>query len=136
MELSKHNLSQVAEAGYEFEVCDPDTGEGLGGFITVRGSRSKTVEQYNRKIANEQIKAENAEKARGKQKVRLVEDLIEDLNEMAFVRVIGWRNIELHGEVLAFNKENAIRVFQDYDWIRAQVMEASNDSEKFRSGNS
>lgn len=135
MELTKHNLSLAAEAGYEFEVSDPDTGEGLGGFITVRGARSKVVEQYNRKIANEQIRQENAQKAKGKEKVRLVEELIEDLNEMAAVRVIGWRNITKEGVELPFTKENAISVFQDYDWIRAQVMEASNDSEKFRSAN-
>lgn len=135
MELTKHNLSLAAEAGYEFEVCDPDTGEGLGGFITVRGARSKVVEQYNRKVANEQIRQENAQKAKGKEKIRLVEELIEDLNEMAAVRVIGWRNITKEGVDLPFTKENAIAIFQDYDWIRAQVMEASNDSEKFRSAN-
>jgi hypothetical protein len=135
MELSKYDLSALAESGYEFEVTHPDTGDGLGGFITVRGTRSKIVEQYNRKIANEQIRAENAQKVKGKEKVRTVEELIDDLNKMAAIRVISWRNITDQGVELEFSREKAVELFEKYDWIRTQVMEASNESEKFRSGN-
>lgn len=135
MDISKYNLAQAAENGFEFEVTHPDTGEGLDGFITVRGERSKVVVEYQRKQINQQLKAEaiNAKRGNKDTKVRLVEDYIEDLNEAAAMRVISWRNIKKDGVDLPFSVEKAAELFEEYEWIRDQVMEVSKASENFPS---
>jgi len=134
--LSRNNLVQSAEEGYEFEILHPDTQEPLGGFIKVRGSRSKTVQAFSRKKINEQLRAEQAQKAKGKTQVQTYEDMEETLIERAVLSVISWRNIEdtVDGKEVSipFSKEAATQLFTDQPWLRDQVLEASNDSEKFR----
>lgn len=135
MDISKYNLAQAAENGFEFEITHPDTGEGLDGFITVRGERSKAVVAYQRKQANQQLKADaiNARKGNKDAKVKLVEDYIEDLNEAAAMRVISWRNIKKDGVDIPFSVDAAISLFEDYEWVRSQVLEVSNEAENFPS---
>ncbi len=48
LDLAKTNLADAADAGYEFEVKLPGTGDPTGAFITVRGEMSKTVKAYAR----------------------------------------------------------------------------------------
>lgn len=133
MDISKYNLTQAAENGFEFEITHPDTGEGLDGFITVRGERAKAVVAYQRKQLNQQIKEEaiTARKGNKDAKVKLVEDYLENANESAAMRVISWRKIQKDGVDIPFSVEAAITLFEEYDWIRTQVLEVSNASENF-----
>lgn len=133
MDISKYNLAKAAEKGFEFEITHPDTGEGLDGFITVRGERSKEVVAYQRKQINQQLKEEAlaARKGNKEAKVKLVEDYLETTNESAAMRVISWRKIQKDGVDIPFSVEAAITLFEEYDWIRAQVLEVSNASENF-----
>lgn len=134
--LNKNDLVQQAEDGYEFELTHPDTNEGLGGFITVRGARSKTIENFNRKKMNEYLREEQAQKAKGKQQHKTYEDLEETLVARAVLSVISWRefNETVDGKEvpIPFSKERATELFTAQPWMRDQVLEASNDSEKFR----
>lgn len=131
MELNSLNLSQDAEAGYVLELTHPATGERLGGFITVRGDESKTVQNYNRKRFVEMQKREK--RNRGKDVDYSLEEIEDIAIESAIVRVIGWKNIKKNGEELVFTKENAEMLFREYPWTRKQVMEAAEDLLNFRS---
>ena len=135
MDVSKYNLTQAAENGYEFEVVHPDTQEGLDGYITVRGERSKVVVAYQRKMMNQQLKADAVQARKGNKdaKVKLVEDYIDDSIDSATIRIIGWRNIKKEGVDIPFSVEAAVTLFEEYDWIRSQVLEVSNASENFPS---
>lgn len=135
--ISAYDLPKIAEEGFEFEVTHPDTGEGLGGFIKVRGSRSKTLQAFSRKKINEQLRQEQAQKAKGgKVPVQTYEDLEETLVERAVLSIISWREITetVDGvEVqMPFTKERATQLLTDQPWLRDQVLEFSNSSERFR----
>lgn len=133
LDLAKTNLSEAADAGYEFEIKLPGSGEGTGAFITVRGEMSKTVKAYARQKFREfQLKEQQA-KRRGKANEDLTLEEAEDLAiETAIVRVIGWRGITENGKEVAFSKENADRIFREHSWIREQVMEESGQLLNFR----
>ena len=136
--LSSNNMVQQAEEGVEFEITHPDTGEGLGGFVTVRGARSKTLQAFSRKKINEQLRQEQAQKAKGgKVPVQTYEDLEETVVERAVLSVISWREITetVDGvEVqIPFTKERATQLFTEQPWLRDQVLEVSNTSERFSS---
>jgi hypothetical protein len=133
LDLTKTNLADAADAGYEFEIKLPGTGEGTGAFITVRGEMSKTVKAYARQKFREFQLREQQAKRRGK----TVDDLtLEEAEEMAVesavVRVISWRGITENTKEVPFTKENAERIFTEHSWIREQVMEESNQILNFR----
>lgn len=133
-DLAKHNYTEIAEAGYEFELKLPGTGEGTGVFITVRGDQSKTVKAFGRKKYSEFKLREQQAKRRGKEADDMTLEEAEELSiESAIVRVIGWKNITENGKEVTCTKENAERIFKEYSWIKDQVMEESGQLLNFRS---
>lgn len=133
-DLAKHNYTEIAEAGYEFELKLPGTGEGTGVFITVRGDQSKTVKAFGRKKYSEFKLREQQAKRRGKEVEDMTLEEAEELSvESAIVRVIGWKNITENGKEVPFTKENAERIFKEYSWIKDQVMEEAGQLLNFRS---
>lgn len=133
-DLAKHNYTEIAEAGYEFELKLPGTGEGTGVFITVRGDQSKTVKAFGRKKYSEFKLREQQAKRRGKDVDDMTLEEAEELSvESAIVRVIGWKNITENGKEVPFTKENAERIFKEYSWIKDQVMEEAGQLLNFRS---
>jgi hypothetical protein len=132
-DLSKNNYAEAAEVGYEFELKFPDTGEGTGAFITVRGEQSKTLKVYGRKKITEYQSKEAQAKRRGKEVEPPTFDELEDLAiESAIVRTISWRGIDENGVAVPFNEENAKRIYKEHAWIRTQVMEESAQILNFR----
>lgn len=132
-DLVKNNLSTIAEAGYEFEVTLPGSGEGTGAFVTVRGSESKTVKAYQRKKFAEYQMKQKAARKRGRDEDDLSLEEAEELAvEAAVGRIIQWKGFEESGKEVLFSQENATRILTEHSWIREQVMEASNDLLNFQ----
>ena len=132
-DLAKHNYTEIAEVGYEFELKLPGTGEATGVFITVRGDQSKTVKAFARKKYAEFKLREQQAKRRGKEADDMTLEEAEELSiESAVVRVIGWKNLTENGKDLPFTKENAERVFKDFSWVKEAVMEESGQLLNFR----
>jgi len=133
LDLAKTNLADAADAGYEFEIKLPGSGDPTGAFITVRGEMSKVVKNYSRQKFREfQLKEQQA-KRRGKESQEMTLEEAEDLAiETALVRVIDWRGITENGKDVPFTKENAERIFREHSWIREQVMEESGQLLNFR----
>lgn len=133
LDLVKTNLSEAADAGYEFEVTLPGTGDPTGAFITVRGEMSKTVKSYGRQKFREFQLREQQAKRKGKTVDDISLEEAEELSiENAIVRVISWRGITESGKEVPFTKENAERIFREHSWIKDQVMEESGQLLNFR----
>ena len=132
LDLAITNIAAQAESGYEFELLHPATGECTGGFLTVRGEKSKIVQQHARKIVTEMQKREKVAKGKGKDVDLSIEEM-EDLSvDRAVVRIISWRGISENGEDIPFTKENAARILKEHSWIREAVFENSDDLLNFR----
>lgn len=133
LDLAVTDFARQAESGYEFELIHPATGEGLGGFIKVRGDKSKVVQSYARKRITEMQKREKVQRGKNKETDLTIEELEDMAVQSAIVRVISWRNIAKDGVEVPFTKENAEEIFRDHPWIREAVMEAADDLTNFRS---
>lgn len=134
LDLTKTNLSQAAETGYEFELRIPGTQEATGAFVTVRGDQSPTVKTYGKRKYQEFKMKEQAAKRRGKEPEDLTLDEAEELAvESAIVRIISWKGIAEAGKDVPFTKENAERILKEHSWIREQIMEESSQLLNFRS---
>jgi hypothetical protein len=133
-DLAKHNYTEIAEAGYKFELKLPGTGEATGVFITVRGDQSKTVKAFGRKKYAEFKLREQQAKRRGKEAEDMSLEEAEELSiESAVIRVLDWSGISENGKDVPFTKENAERIFKDFSWIKDQVMEEASQLLNFRS---
>lgn len=127
-DLKNHNYTEIAEAGYEFELKLPGTGEGTGAFITVRGDQSRTVKAFGRKKYSEFKLREQQAKRRGKDVEDMTLEEAEELSvESAVVRIIGWKNITEAGKEVPFTKENAERILKEYPFIKDQILEEAGN---------
>lgn len=127
-DLKNHNYTEIAEAGYEFELKLPGTGEGTGALITVRGDQSRTVKAFGRKKYSEFKLREQQAKRRGKDVDDMTLEEAEELSvESAVVRIISWKNITEAGKEVTFTKENAERILKEYPFIKDQILEEAGN---------
>lgn len=133
LDLKEKNLSEAAEAGYEFELLYPGSGEKTGAFVTVRGAQSPKVKAYSRKKFNEYQVKNRQDRRKGKDPEEMSLDEAEDLAiESAIVRIIGWRGVGEDKKEVLFTKENAERILREHSWIREQVQEESDQLLNFQ----
>lgn len=131
-DLSKNNLSQKAEQGYKFELELPDVGTRTGAYLTIRGDKSPTVQNYMRKLYNERQMKEKALRARGREPDAMTVEELEDMAiEGALVRLIDWEGIEEEGKELKFSEANARRVLKEHAWIREAILTESETVTNF-----
>ncbi len=132
LDIQKNDFNKSSEAGFEFEIKLP-TGEATGAFIKVRGVQSPTVKAFSRRKYSEMESQRQMARRRGKDMPEMTLEEAEDaVVEAAVVRVISWKGLTNGGQPLEFSKEAATNLFREHDWIRAQVMEASDDILNFR----
>lgn len=131
-DLSKNNVSAANEAGFEFELRMPGTGDATGAFIKVRGDQSPAVKNHGRRLFTEYQMKQTAAKRRGKEYELDLDEAEESGIQSAIVRIISWKNIANHGKEVPFNKENAELILKEHSWIKEQVMEESSQALNFR----
>lgn len=134
MDLSKFNMSVMAERGADLELEHPATGETLMQddgetpvTITLLGQDSKAWRNKNREYQQKRIAA--LAKRRKKTIDYTVSD--EDACEMLAECTIGWAGIEEEGETLEFSKDAAFDLYMKYPWIREQCDEFIGDRANF-----
>lgn len=115
------------ETTFEYEVTDPETGEGTGLFLDLRSTSSAEVKAVSRKHidfisaqqrANKTVKVDVLER-------QVVEKLV--------AAVAGWRwegDANFNGEKLEYTPEN-VRKVVEVDWIFDQVNKQVGDIENF-----
>lgn len=130
-DLKKQNPADIAEVGYEFEVVTP-AGEKTGIKIKVRGEQSPTVRNHGRKVYQEMKMKEQQAKRKGREYELDLDEAEEMSVEAAVVRTISWDGVVEDGKAVKFSKEEAKRVFTEYEWIRTQVLEQSNNIFNFQ----
>lgn len=136
MDLSKLNSVAACNAGFELELFHPGTKEGLGVFVTVLGQDS---DEYRKVFQVQQRKRLDRAMRGGGIRIKSVaspESLEQDANELLAACTKSWRTGEeqhllIGGEKLECSRDNAMRVYRDYPWIKEQVDDAVNDRANF-----
>jgi hypothetical protein len=132
LDLKVKNLSEISEAGHEFELTYPGSGERTGAFIKVRGSESKVARAYARKKYTEYKQREVMAKRKGRDEEMSLEDAEDMAIESCITRVISWRGLGEEKVEIPFTKENAERVLREHSWIRTQIMDESDQLLNFQ----
>lgn len=134
LNLKKSNLATKGEAGYRFELIVPGTVASTGAFIKVRGAESKIAKEQARKKFKEYQLQVAMDKKRGKVTTPELEDMEDELLELAVSRIISWEGIcEDEGSPeLEFTPENAQTVLSENTWIRDEILKESNEVSNFQ----
>lgn len=112
---------------------DPETGSyEKASVIFLLGSEAPA---YRREVATRANIRQRSQRARGKNYVPTEDDILEaadkiEQDEAYHLAAIttGWSNIELDGEPLEFTRENAVKLYQRFSWIKQQASAFSEDS--------
>ena len=132
LDLAVKNLAEQSEAGYEFELLFPGSGDKTGAFVTVRGAQSKTSRACARKKYTEFRQKEQMARRKGREEEMSLDDAEDMAIETAIVRIIKWRGIAEAGVDVPFTKENAERILREHSWIREAVVEESDQLLNFQ----
>lgn len=123
MDLSRFNVSKMAEKGANLELLDPEDEPLFYGedkkpvTIKLLGTDSKTWRNLNRDRSREL--SFKMQKKRNKQIDFTMSD--EDTCEMLAACTLGWEGIDEKDKPIEFSKEAAYEMYMDHLWIREQV---------------
>ena len=132
VDFNKLDLAVIGEEGYNVQVVDPYGEDMEGVTIRVRSEHSKTVSAFTTKRFNEYQKQQRVARGKNKEYEPDIEELRDQAAENAAIRVIGWTGIALGEDELPCNFENATALLRKHEWLRNQVIEASNELTNFR----
>lgn len=132
LDLSKNDPAKISEAGFEFNVVMPD-GTETEATVKVRGKNSKKSVAFERKMYTEYAARQEANVRRGKKEETLkIEELEERESQRAANRVISWKGLGKDGVEIPFSESAAFDLMLEYPFLRAQVMEESDNLQNFR----
>lgn len=123
MDLSKYNVSKMAEKGADLELLDPEEEPLFYGkdkkpvTIKLLGTDSKTWRNMNRDRSRA-LSLQMQKKGRKKIDFTMSD---EDACEMLATCTIGWEGIEDGDKPIEFSVEAACQMYMDHLWIREQV---------------
>ena len=131
--ITEMNFAQIAEEGFEFELKNPLTGDGLEVYITVRGKLSPKMKKYNKSVFNKLQAKEIQNKKRGKDDRLDLEEAEQMQREAALARIISWKGIEKDGKELGNTEAEFKEILTNPDnsWIVEQIIEESDNSANF-----
>ena len=138
MDLSKLDTVKQASEGFELQLQDPGTNKNLGIFITVLGHDS---EEYT-KLQSKQNKRRTARMfSAGRFKPGAIsdEEIKQDTIELLAECTKAWRDegeklpesIKVGVAVMECTRENAIKLYTEYPWVKEQVDAAVVDRANF-----
>lgn len=133
MDLSKFNVSKMAEVGAELELEHPSTGEPLiqenGEPVTIRliGTDSKAWRNKNRDFQRARI----AKMARGRSKKIDYTVSDDEACEMLAICTMGWAGMKQDENEIEFSEEAAFNLYMEHNWIREQADTFINDRANF-----
>ena len=136
---SGFDLQAAAEKGAWLQLLHPVSGEELGvdagkpTRILIKGADSMSYEEAAARTVAMRSKTTNP-----KRKVT-TKGLLDASNKLAKAQseelaavTMGWEGIEWDGEVFEFSQENAEKLYNEYRWIRDQVMEFFGDRTNYQ----
>lgn len=131
VDFSKLDTIKASNEGIEVRLFHPATREDLDTFIRVLGRDS---DAYKAKL-HEQQQA-RAKKAQRGSLFQMTNPPTPDEIEQAAIGLlaavtVSWSGVEISGEVLPFNYENAKRFYSEYPWVREQIDSEVHDRRNF-----
>ena len=123
MELTQFDVVSPANEGVWMNLEHPVTGEPLEVKIKLAGVDSDYYKKELRRQQNKRFK-------KGFRKMN-AEELESETIGLLVACTLDWEGVELEGQALECNPENARKIYKRFPWIKEQVDNFINDRANF-----
>ena len=135
LDLGSFETRTVSNAGVDYAIINPRTGEPSATVFTLLGKDSDEYLEYRDAVDREMqskliLAVANTAKNATEAKADTASDLDMIIDELV-VLTKGWRNVRWNGEELTFSKENARKIYRENAIVRAQVKRFTEDRSNF-----
>ena len=130
VDLDKLDTVRGGDEGYLLELRSPDETP-LPGRMRVRSFDSRTYTELRDEQQRRRLRAA------GGGKRPTVEQLEQEALELTAVLIMGWDiQFKVKGEPFAYSAANALKLVQNFPWVREQVERAAAQRANFLPGSS
>jgi hypothetical protein len=141
-DLGSLDTKKACDAGAVLELRHPDTGKGLGIFITLAGVDSEAYVKASNRIAarraNLNMTPARMKKVRAGRPVDVTEEDIgaqqDDGIQLLAAVTLSWEGVLVDGNEVACGQEQAVSLYSRFPWIRQQVDEWVSERANFLAG--
>ena len=126
-DFATRDVAAKAEVGAELEVLDPITSEPVGAYITLAGADS-TI--HRKAAANVSKRRFNSQKG-FRSKSFDVEKMEAESIEILAACTLSWKGVTLEGAALPCSRDNAIKMYTRFPWLREQVEAFISDRSEY-----
>ena len=122
-DFASRDVAAKAEEGAELEVLDPITNEPVGVYITLAGADSAIHRTATATIAKRRLSNPKGFRNRALDPEKFEAEGIEVLAACT----LGWRGVIVEGAPLPCGRDNAVRLYTRFPWLREQVDQFVSD---------
>lgn len=122
-DFATRDVAAKAEEGAELEVLDPVTSEAVGVYITLAGADSVVHRKAVANISKRRFNNQKGFRNKGFDPERMEAESIEILAACT----LGWKGVTLEGVPLPCSRDNAIKMYTRFPWLREQVEQFIGD---------
>lgn len=122
-DFATRDVAAKAEEGAELEVLDPVTNEPVGVYITLAGADSVVHRKAVANISKRRFNNQKGFRNKGFDPEKMEAESIEILA----VCTLSWKGVTVDGDPLPCSRDNAIKMYTRFPWLREQVEQFIGD---------
>ena len=122
-DFATRDVAAKAEEGAELEVLDPATSEAVGVYITLAGADSVVHRKAVANISKRRFNNQKGFRNKGFDPERMEAESIEILAACT----LSWKGVQVDGAPLTCSRDNAIKMYTRFPWLREQVEQFIGD---------
>lgn len=126
-DFASRDVAAKAEEGAELEVLDPVTGEAVGVYITLAGADSAVHRKALTAASKRRLNGQKGFRNKGWDPEKMQEESIEILATCT----LSWKGVTLEGAALPCSRDNAIKMYTRFPWLREQVEAFISDRSEY-----
>lgn len=126
-DFASRDVAAKAEEGAELEVLDPVTSEAVGVYIVLAGADSSVHRKATANLTKRRINGQKGFRAKGFDPEKAEAESIEILAACT----LSWKGVQVDGAPLPCSRDNAIKMYTRFPWLREQVEQFISDRSEY-----
>lgn len=126
-DFATRDVVAKAEEGAELEVLDPVTGEAVGVYIMLAGADSAVHRKAVTNVSKRRLNGQKGFRAKGFDPEKMEAENIEVLAACT----LSWKGVLVDGAPLTCSRDNAIKMYTRFPWLREQVEAFISDRSEY-----
>ena len=126
-DFASRDVAAKAEIGAELEVLDPVTSEPVGVYITLAGADSAVHRKAVATVSKRRMNGQKGFRNKGFDLEKIDAENI----EIFATCTLAWKGVTVDGVSLPCSRDNAIKMYTRFPWLREQVEQFISDRSEY-----